>query len=206
MAESRWRFEDFEHAYDAKFGRKGPISPNRQPGDACRTTLMGTLFEMARPESNGFVDKSLRAREKAPYEKYLGSGRGEAGTSSSGMKARKSWQKALPQFSTLEMVELAQSITRDIVEGDMDVQWDSIKGLDNAKRLLKEAIVMPIKYPQYFTGLLAPWKGILLFGPPGTGKVRLLHSHRNVRSILLCRRNVFQRRNQSTCAHFRSKP
>ncbi|EFJ34591.1 hypothetical protein SELMODRAFT_81377, partial [Selaginella moellendorffii] len=62
---------------------------------------------------------------------------------------------------------------RDIVRGNVDVRWDSIKGLENAKRLLKEAVVMPIKYPQYFTGLLSPWKGILLFGPPGTGKTLL---------------------------------
>lgn len=43
----------------------------------------------------------------------------------------------------------ATNISRDIVRGDPDVKWDSIKGLENAKRLLKEAVIMPIKYPQY---------------------------------------------------------
>jgi hypothetical protein len=28
---------------------------------------------------------------------------------------------------------------------------------DDAKRLLKEAVVMPIKYPMLFQGLLSPW-------------------------------------------------
>lgn len=46
-------------------------------------------------------------------------------------------------------------------------------GLDEAKRLLKEAVVYPIKYPELFSGLLSPWKGLLLFGPPGTGKTLL---------------------------------
>jgi katanin p60 ATPase-containing subunit A1 len=69
------------------------------------------------------------------------------------------------------MRNLAETLLRDIIRGSPDVKWESIKGLENAKRLLKEAVVMPIKYPKYFKGLLSPWKGILLFGPPGTGKV-----------------------------------
>lgn len=39
-------------------------------------------------------------------------------------------------------------LSRDIVRGSQDVKWESIKGLENAKRLLKEAVVMPIKYPK----------------------------------------------------------
>ncbi|KAL5731764.1 hypothetical protein ACHQM5_004463 [Ranunculus cassubicifolius] len=79
----------------------------------------------------------------------------------------------LPPFESAETRALAESLCRDIIRGSPDVKWESIKGLENAKRLLKEAVVMPIKYPKYFTGLLTPWKGILLFGPPGTGKTML---------------------------------
>lgn len=72
-----------------------------------------------------------------------------------------------------EYRELANTIQRDILTRNPGISWDSIVGLGNAKQLMKEAVVMPLKYPQFFTGLLAPWKGVLLFGPPGTGKTLL---------------------------------
>jgi SpoVK/Ycf46/Vps4 family AAA+-type ATPase len=43
---------------------------------------------------------------------------------------------------------LIHPLVRDIIRGSPDVQWESIKGLETAKRLLKEAVVMPIKYPK----------------------------------------------------------
>ena len=45
----------------------------------------------------------------------------------------------------------------DIFQQNPDVRWDDVVELSDAKRLLKEAVVMPIKYPQLFTGLLSPW-------------------------------------------------
>lgn len=52
-----------------------------------------------------------------------------------------------------------------------NVKFDDIVGLEQAKKIVEEALLHPLKYPQLFTGILEPWKGILLFGPPGTGKV-----------------------------------
>ena len=54
-----------------------------------------------------------------------------------------------------------------------NVTFEDIVGLDDAKRLLKEAVLLPLKYPQLFRGILEPWNGVLLFGPPGTGKTML---------------------------------
>jgi hypothetical protein len=39
-----------------------------------------------------------------------------------------------------------------------------------AKEALKEAVILPARFPQLFVGKRKPWKGILLYGPPGTGK------------------------------------
>lgn len=72
-----------------------------------------------------------------------------------------------------EMRELAAVISRDIYLQNPNVRWGDIIGLDAAKRLVKEAVVYPIRYPQLFTGILSPWKGLLLYGPPGTGKTLL---------------------------------
>ncbi|XP_078084001.1 katanin p60 ATPase-containing subunit A-like 2 isoform X3 [Mustelus asterias] len=72
-----------------------------------------------------------------------------------------------------ELRDLAVVVSRDIYLHNPNVRWDDIIGLEPAKRLVKEAVVYPIKYPQLFTGILSPWKGLLLYGPPGTGKTLL---------------------------------
>ena len=57
-----------------------------------------------------------------------------------------------------------------IVMETPNVKWDDVAGLESAKESLKEAVILPIKFPHLFTGKRTPWRGILLYGPPGTGK------------------------------------
>jgi vacuolar protein-sorting-associated protein 4 len=57
-----------------------------------------------------------------------------------------------------------------IVMEKPNIQWADVIGLERAKEALKEAVITPIKFPHLFTGNRKPWKSILLFGPPGTGK------------------------------------
>lgn len=66
--------------------------------------------------------------------------------------------KPLPDLGNGEMRELAATIQREIYLRNPNVRWEDIAGLQGAIALIKEAVVQPIKYPQFFKGLLAPWK------------------------------------------------
>lgn len=69
-----------------------------------------------------------------------------------------------------EAAKLRGALSGAIVSEKPNVKWEDVAGLDQAKSLLKEAVILPAKFPQLFTGKREPWKGILLYGPPGTGK------------------------------------
>ncbi|KAJ0985621.1 hypothetical protein J5N97_003977 [Dioscorea zingiberensis] len=116
-----------------------------------------------------------------------GAARGGRASSSSGLGAKKgkSSGKADSQSSDAEEgkskkgqyegpdADLAAMLERDVLETSPGVRWDDVAGLSEAKRLLEEAVVLPLWMPEYFQGIRRPWKGVLMFGPPGTGKTLL---------------------------------
>lgn len=48
--------------------------------------------------------------------------------------------------------ELADVLERDIVQKNPNIRWDDIADLHEAKRLLEEAVVLPMLMPEFFTG------------------------------------------------------
>ncbi|KAG2594742.1 hypothetical protein PVAP13_5KG007700 [Panicum virgatum] len=61
-----------------------------------------------------------------------------------------------------------------IPANEIGVSFDDIGALDDIKESLQELVMLPLRRPDLFKGgLLKPCRGILLFGPPGTGKTML---------------------------------
>ncbi|CAK90855.1 unnamed protein product (macronuclear) [Paramecium tetraurelia] len=66
---------------------------------------------------------------------------------------------------------------QQIIETSMirkiDVGFEDIIGLEHIKNQLEETIILPNLRPDIYTGIRAPPKGILFYGPPGNGKTLL---------------------------------
>lgn len=66
------------------------------------------------------------------------------------------------------------SALRDTLRKFPRVSWDDIGGLEEVKQELQETVQYPVEHPEKFLKYgMQPPKGILLYGPPGSGKTML---------------------------------
>jgi len=70
--------------------------------------------------------------------------------------------------------KIEPTVLREVMIEVPSVKWDDIGGLEEAKKVLREAVELPIKNPKKFEAMgIRPPRGVLLYGPPGTGKTLL---------------------------------
>lgn len=68
---------------------------------------------------------------------------------------------------------LIEHISNEIMHRDPNVRWNDIAGLEHAKKCVTEMVIWPLLRPDIFKGCRSPGRGLLLFGPPGTGKTMI---------------------------------
>lgn len=101
-------------------------------------------------------------------QKKLNNSSSAEGSSSGSTKAKKAGDGN--DDDDADTKKLRGALAGAILSEKPNVSWDDIAGLEAAKEALKEAVILPVRFPQLFVGNRKPTSGILLFGPPGTGK------------------------------------
>ncbi|KAK8629108.1 hypothetical protein V6N13_077962 [Hibiscus sabdariffa] len=151
--------------------RAGQVGTRKSPQDGAwgrGNTRNATTGRGAK--AGGSSRTNTGARASTSGKKGTGSGKSTKGDSANG--DAEDGKSKRSQYEGPDP-DLAEMLERDVLETTPGVRWDDVAGLTEAKRLLEEAVVLPLWMPEYFQGIRRPWKGVLMFGPPGTGKTLL---------------------------------
>jgi vacuolar protein-sorting-associated protein 4 len=123
--------------------------------------------ETLKKKTNEIMDRAGQIKEFLDQSKNNEQGGGAGGA------ATKTAKKDKAKEEEEDKARMRSGLEGAIVKIKPNVRWDEIAGLEGAKEALREAVIMPTRFPQLFVGRRRPWKGILMYGPPGTGKSHL---------------------------------
>ncbi|XP_058100193.1 uncharacterized protein LOC131245038 [Magnolia sinica] len=121
-------------------------------------------------------DATAGAKSDAKTEGSMPENKSEAEKSVPVVK--KDGENSSPSTKTPEVApdnEFEKRIRPEVIPAsEIAVTFADIGALDDIKESLQELVMLPLRRPDLFKGgLLKPCRGILLFGPPGTGKTMM---------------------------------
>lgn len=117
-----------------------------------------------------FTDYLRRAEEIRAVLDEGGTGPASNGDAAVATKSKKKPKDGDDGGDDPEQAKLRAGLNSAIIREKPNVKWNDVAGLESAKQALQEAVILPVKFPQFFTGKRRPWRAFLLYGPPGTGK------------------------------------
>lgn len=134
-----------------------------------------SMERISRRRETGRIPENDPDSPPSSLSSGIGNKENNRSVSESTRENRKKSPQGYESFSRRNKLDqtMVDELSNDIISSDLRVNWRDIAGLDEAKSLLQEAVVLPLIMPEFFRGIRRPWKGILMIGPPGTGKTML---------------------------------
>lgn len=163
-----------------------PAADERRRSTTCRRKTSDSSQSQEETDS-GFASARPRRKVSQKERASLADSRGNSRSNSRNVSEEsagdeattpeKAWKKKKANVmknlpAGVDKNAAKQILNEIVIQGD-DVHWSDIAGLEIAKNALREAVVYPFLRPDLFMGLREPARGMLLFGPPGTGKTML---------------------------------
>ncbi|CZT42664.1 probable vacuolar sorting protein VPS4 [Rhynchosporium secalis] len=125
--------------------------------------------EMIRAKAGEYMERAEKLKSHLADADGKNKKPGMVGANGSGTGGRGKGKDGKEEVDA-DSMKLRNALAGAILQDKPNIKWEDVAGLEGAKEALKEAVILPIKFPHLFTGKRQPWKGILLYGPPGTGK------------------------------------
>lgn len=157
-------------------GKKRGIRQKRSPLQAYSSSE--EVEAEAERQSRDHSERSSKGKQReSPVPADITRQSSESSLNEEEEKMKNAWEKkkkaVLKQLPAGVDSAAAKAIFNEIVVHGDEVHWSDVAGLEVAKTALREAVVYPFLRPDLFMGLREPARGMLLFGPPGTGKTML---------------------------------
>eukprot|EP00826_Nyctotherus_ovalis_P018529 TRINITY_DN15555_c0_g1_i7.p1 TRINITY_DN15555_c0_g1~~TRINITY_DN15555_c0_g1_i7.p1 ORF type:complete len:437 (+),score=128.64 TRINITY_DN15555_c0_g1_i7:465-1775(+) len=157
----------YERLYTPKLESKRPVTAAKNPKRPVLHVKNGSgIEELKKAYAQDCKKEHKKGKKKEGKKKKLAAKKASKAEAKRKPVARKEEKGAIAKYCS----ELRRIIENSILKKTNTVSWEELVGLNDLKKKMQECIVLPIRNPKLFSGLLAPSKGILMFGPPGNGK------------------------------------